>query len=414
MNYLVTLDLLMNQPSILKELTDITILTRDMDRVYALANDRYRDNINKIKAERAIRVVTEVYKNIFFSPKKDIDEYIQSLGSTSERENLIIITNNVVFWAIADYYQVKIQKYQTVATDYSGVRTITLDFDENDYNVGLDNLLQKTDWTEEEMYENEFLIVYRKQYDLKEKDNSIRDLERLHSIYRFNNNRLVPLSLTQQQIKNPYDSIKPRNPEQIALFNLLRDEKISILLATGPFGTGKTFCLKNYALEMLEKGKINKIVYVPNNSFNEDTRDIGALPGELFDKELIHLGSWIDLIGYDRLKSYVDESKIELVPISIARGRSFDRSIIIVNEAQNLTDKHIKLLIGRCGEGTRIFFDGDIKQADSDTFRDRSGLRLLTKLRFSDKFSPIFGMVRLNNIERSLTAQASAYLDEIE
>ena len=408
MNYLISMDLLMNHPSLLKELKDITILKRDMDRIYSYAEDRYRDNINKIKAERAVKVVTEVYKNVFFADDLNVEEYFKKMGSVDERKSITLITNNVILWSIADYYSVKIQKYKTSDTDYTGVLNVELEFDENDYSPELEEMLEKTDWTEDEIYENEFLMVYRMNSD------HTKNLNNLHSMYRFNKNKLVPLSLTQQQIKNVYDSIKPRNPEQIALFNLLRDEKVTILLATGPFGTGKTFCLKHYALEMLEKGKINKIVYVPNNSFNEDTRDIGALPGELFDKELIHLGSWIDLIGYDRLKNYVDEAKIELVPISIARGRSFDKSIIIVNEAQNLTDKHVKLLIGRCGEGTRIFFDGDIKQADSDTFRDRSGLRLLTKLRYSEKFSPLFGMVKLNNIERSLTAQASAYLDEIE
>ena len=94
------------------------------------------------------------------------------------------------------------------------------------------------------------------------------------------------------------------------------------------------------------------------------------------------------------------------------RGRSFANCIIIVNEAQNLTEDHVKLLIARCGDGTRIFFDGDIKQADSHVFRNKNGLKLLSKLKNSPIFSKIFGTVRLVNIERSLTAQASAYLDD--
>lgn len=72
------------------------------------------------------------------------------------------------------------------------------------------------------------------------------------------------------------------------------------------------------------------------------------------------------------------------MPISLARGRNIEDSIILVNEAQNLTEEHIKLLVARCGKGTRIFFDGDIKQADSNIFRQKSGLKLLTKLRFSE------------------------------
>jgi predicted ribonuclease YlaK len=43
------------------------------------------------------------------------------------------------------------------------------------------------------------------------------------------------------------------------------------------------------------------------------------------------------------------------------RGRSFQNSIIIVNEAQNLTEDHVKLLLARVGDGSRIFFDGDMR-----------------------------------------------------
>lgn len=99
--------------------------------------------------------------------------------------------------------------------------------------------------------------------------------------------------------------------------------------------------------------------------------------------------------------------------MSFVRGRSFQDSIIIVNEAQNLTEDHIKLLIGRCGEGTRIFFDGDFKQADSSIFRNKNGLKLLLKLRKSEIYSKIFATVKLETVERSITARASEYLDDL-
>ena len=95
------------------------------------------------------------------------------------------------------------------------------------------------------------------------------------------------------------------------------------------------------------------------------------------------------------------------------RGRNFKNCIILVNEAQNLTEEHIKLLVGRCAEGSRIFFDGDIKQVDSYVFKNKNGLKLLLNLADSEKFSKIFGVVTLNTIERSLVAQASDYLDNI-
>lgn len=124
------------------------------------------------------------------------------------------------------------------------------------------------------------------------------------------------------------------------------------------------------------------------------------------------MGTLMDIVGPIIVEEMVREEKIEIAPISTMRGRNFTNSIIIVNEAQNLTEDHVKLLIARCGEGTRIFFDGDIKQADNHVFRNKNGLKIIPKLKDSPIFGKIFGAVKLTSIERSLTAQASAYLDD--
>lgn len=139
----------------------------------------------------------------------------------------------------------------------------------------------------------------------------------------------------------------------------------------------------------------------------------GILPGDELDKLIGQIGPLIDLIGIDRVKEYINRDQLELVPMAYIRGRSFQDSIVIVNEAQNLTEDHIKLLIARCGEGTRIFFDGDIHQADSNLFKNKNGLKLLLNLSKSSIYSKIFGAVRLTTIERSLTANAAEYLDNI-
>ena len=134
---------------------------------------------------------------------------------------------------------------------------------------------------------------------------------------------------------------------------------------------------------------------------------------ELLDKTIGQLGPLNDIVGIDRIKQMIAYDELEVVPMSYIRGRSFSDSIVIVNEAQNLTEDHIKLLIARCGEGTRIFFDGDFKQADSQLFKNKNGLKLLLRLSESEKFSKIFATVTLQTVERSLVAQAADYLDEI-
>ena len=141
--------------------------------------------------------------------------------------------------------------------------------------------------------------------------------------------------------------------------------------------------------------------------------DLGALPGELLSKIEGQIGPLIDLVGIDKVQNMIAMEQLEIVPMGFIRGRSFTDSIVIVNESQNLTEDHIKLLIARCGDGTRIFFDGDIKQSDSQLFRNKNGLKLLLNLRKSPIYSKMFATVKLITTERSRTSQASQYLDNI-
>lgn len=134
---------------------------------------------------------------------------------------------------------------------------------------------------------------------------------------------------------------------------------------------------------------------------------------DMIEKVTGQIGPLIDLIGIDHVHSYIQQDKLEVVPMNSIRGRSFQNSIILVNESQNLTEDHIKLLIARCGKGTRIMFDGDIKQADSQLFRDRNGLKLLLNLHNSPEFNKIFSSVKLITTERSKTARAAEFLDEL-
>lgn len=141
--------------------------------------------------------------------------------------------------------------------------------------------------------------------------------------------------------------------------------------------------------------------------------DIGALPGELLTKIEGQIGPLIDLVGIDRVQDMLQNEELEIVPMGFIRGRSFQNSILIINEAQNLTEDHVKLLIARCGEGTRIFFDGDIKQADSQLFRNKNGLKLLLGLRKSPIYSKMFATIKLTMTERSKTAQCAEFLDDL-
>ena len=76
-----------------------------------------------------------------------------------------------------------------------------------------------------------------------------------------------------------------------------------------------------------------------------------------------------DIIGStDGLYALVEKDKIEAVPLGFIRGRSFSNSIIICSEAENLTKEQIQLLIGRVGEGSQLWLNGDLRQRDMVVF----------------------------------------------
>lgn len=202
---------------------------------------------------------------------------------------------------------------------------------------------------------------------------------------------------------------KPRNPEQVFGFDLLKDEQTTIKLLTGKFGTGKTLMLVVAALEAVEQGRFERIIWVRNNVQVKDTDPLGALPGDAYEKLLPYLGPFADHVGGEEgAKCLVESGKLEVIPLAHLRGRSIRNSIIISSEAENLTKEHIQLLIGRVDEGSNLWMDADLKQRDKLVFERSQGIEILIDRLKGD---PLFGYVHLVKVERSATARLADKLD---
>ena len=209
-----------------------------------------------------------------------------------------------------------------------------------------------------------------------------------------------------------FGNIKPLNAEQQILFDILFDKFKKAVVAVGSMGTGKSFLLLSYALHQLQLGNIKKIVMVSNNSIVENSRDIGTLPGAILEKELIYCSPLLNLMTLDELTQMYTAGNLEIVPLSVIRGRSFDDSIVYISEAQNLSTSHVKLLLGRVGENSRIFFDGDIKQVDNYKFKEYSGLEILGQIH-QQRLADFLAYVVLRKVERSEVAQLADLIDHL-
>ena len=191
--------------------------------------------------------------------------------------------------------------------------------------------------------------------------------------------------------------------------NMLYDSDSTVKVITGKFGTGKDFLMCSVAIDLLEHNKFEKIVYVRNNIEVKNSKPIGYLPGSYNEKLLPFAMPLADhLGGVDGLSLMVSHGQIEIVHLGFIRGRDIKNSIIICSEAENLTKEHIQLLLGRVGEGSALWMNGDFKQCDAEIFERNSGLMVaVDKL----KGHPRFGYVKLLKTERSETAAMADLLD---
>jgi phosphate starvation-inducible PhoH-like protein len=152
----------------------------------------------------------------------------------------------------------------------------------------------------------------------------------------------------------------------------------------GKAGSGKTLLAVQIALDMFFTRKVNKIIITRPTVSNEDN---GYLPGSLNEK----MEPWLVPIRSNMRKVYnkpmilekmEKNEDIELVSLAHFRGRTFDNSIVIVDEFQNLTKPQLGMVLGRLGKGSTMILTGDPQQIDLK-FSNDSAIHEVPKLKDS-------------------------------
>ena len=161
--------------------------------------------------------------------------------------------------------------------------------------------------------------------------------------------------------------VKCKNDRQKNFTRLINSKDITI--CAGPAGTGKTYIACAEALRLLttECSQYHKILIVKSVTVLEG-EEIGFLKGTMKEKMEPFMISFMDnfhkIIGKDFSKMLETQEFIEIMPLAYVRGRSIDNSIIIVDEAQNISLKNIRSVMTRLGENSKMIIIGDTKQID--------------------------------------------------
>ena len=190
------------------------------------------------------------------------------------------------------------------------------------------------------------------------------------------------MSKKQDITHNQLTKIKPVTDSQKQVFDTWKEGKNQFLF--GCAGTGKTFISVYLALQDVLKNDtpFDKVVVVRSLI---PTREIGFVPGDEEDKAALYQVPYSNMMQfmfeqpneqafsmlYDRLKA---QGSFYFLSTSFLRGLTFDNSIIIVDECQNLNFHELDTIITRVGQDSKIVFCGDFGQSDLTRTNERNGL----------------------------------------
>ena len=210
--------------------------------------------------------------------------------------------------------------------------------------------------------------------------------------------------------------IRPENLEQVVALDMLMDNGLDLISLIGTAGVGKTLLALSASLELvLDKSEYDKIILmkapVPMG------QDIGFLPGLMADKMRPYFQSYLDNLEVifnirkesrnieDIVESLVLMGRFELVPPTYMRGRSIANSIVILDEAQNISQHEMKTIATRLGENSKLIVMGDVMQIDSKLDAVDNGL---TRIVEAFKDEACAAHVTLKKTERSTFADLAS------
>ena len=300
----------------------------------------------------------------------------------SEKEDVVFITNDICLKNIARYLGLEVCSVVGKENIYKGYKTIKGTSEQ--INIAMENM-DFSDWNI-----NEYLIIQNTD------DDSEKEM-------RFDGEKFVSLKLPSSKF------IKAKNSLQRCALDILNNQDITIAAILGGYGSGKSFISMQMALyNVQEKGYQSKILGI--RSPQGEGIDVGYLPGTLEDKTDNFFLPLVQQLngGEFELESLKQRGVLESNIPYYLKGTTYNDTIMLVDEAEDLDEKQIRLVGTRVGSNSKIYFAGDYKQSVINTTTNNELVKMCNEFKGNKKFATIY----LGEDVRSSTSKMFANLFE--
>lgn len=379
--------------------------------LYELEDLKYKesDSLKSFQVRRAIRNIEEGAVSVVLPNEKKVQKFINKHGLPNNNDSKIVVGSLLVdknsMFITYDAAESLIAKlyFKDRVSFLREDDEIKIRFDDSEY----------CGWIEVEATDEQLNILYQTPetnvFNLKTNEYcKILQNGELCDIIKWNGEKNT--NLNYKDINSRFmGKIGPLDSEQKMAFDMLQNKDIKVQLITGSFGSGKSYVALCHAIDFVQRGLYDGIVFVRNNFQLKDTKDLGALPGTELEKIYPFLMPIADHVGgVDGLNMLIEDHVIEPVHLGFLRGRDIQRKIILCDECENMTRQQMQLLIGRVSKASQLWLIGDRRQTDSAIFERNNGITALIEKLSGD---PLFGMVKLKESHRSAAASLADKLD---
>ena len=363
---------------------DFCISSISLQEMENIKTSGRKDDETKYKARKALHLLDEnkdkyevviyttamenyvVEKQLEVTPDtKIIASCAFSRGLLPQDTDFVFVTNDIACKMIASkIFGLEVESVGEKENIYKGYRLIKGSSEQ--INAIMENM-DLSDWNI-----NEYLIIQNTD------DNSEKEM-------RFDGEKFVALKLP------PSKYIKAKNSLQRCALDILNNPDITIAAILGGYGSGKSFISLQMALyNVNEKGYQSKILGV--RSPQGEGKDIGYLPGDFDSKtDNFFLPLTQQLNGGEfELESLKQRGVLETNIPFYMKGTTYNDTVIVVDEAEDLDEKQIRLVGTRVGTNSKIYFAGDYKQSVINTTKNNALVKMCNEFKGNKQFATIY------------------------